>query len=288
MAPPNFPNGMSLHDIGFAALKYPALPPPPYNVPVGNMIGALQRVPSGAQNQMIAQIASQYLTALLDYETSDEPALHDQSLPQYYISSALSLLNFLSTSPDVSKRIVARPAIINNVIEKLLDPTFVKRMKAVQRPGGFNFPAATFDADFGTLLQTVSTVFLYTDDVNATFPRARELIPKLRQWEREYKRSPVKSISNVCERLIPQIEDAEEMFELATMMRGAMSGSLVCGVASCGISGPENLTTCSGCHIQRYCGRDHQRADWKYHKRICNKGLVEEETTTAEPGAEGS
>lgn len=155
-------------------------------------------------------------------------------------------------------------------------------MKAVPRPRGQNYPAATFDADFSTLLQPVSTVFLHTDDdVNTVYPRARERIPKLRVWEREYKRSSVKSISNVCERLIPQSKDAMEMFELTTMMRGAMNGTLLYGVASCGVSGPENLTICSGCHMQGYCGRDHQRADWKHHKHICNKGLVEEEPTTA-------
>lgn len=70
---------------------------------------------------MIAQVASQYLTVLLEYQTSDEPTLHDRSLPQYYLSTALILLDFLNTSPDVCKRIVARPEIVNSVIEKLLD-----------------------------------------------------------------------------------------------------------------------------------------------------------------------
>ena len=51
---------MSLYDVGFAALKYSSLPSPPYNVPLGNMAGTFQHVPpDGAQNHMIAQIASQ-------------------------------------------------------------------------------------------------------------------------------------------------------------------------------------------------------------------------------------
>ncbi|QDS71152.1 hypothetical protein FKW77_009987 [Venturia effusa] len=282
MAPPRLPNGMSLHDIGIAALKYPARPPPPYDVTMGTIMGSLQRIPPSAMAQVIAQIASQYLNALLDYQTSEEPTLHDRSLPQYYFSTALCLLNFLSTSPDVSQRIAARPAIVNDMIEKFLEPTFIDDMKRVERPGGPNFLADTFDADFGFLLQTMSTIFLFTDDVKATYPRTTELIPKLKVWKRQYKHSSVKTISNASERLVDQIEGSAAMRQMmATMMKSQLNQYVTCGVASCGIRGPEHLTTCSGCHIQRYCGRDHQRADWKHHKHICNKGLVEEQPTPA-------
>jgi hypothetical protein len=29
------------------------------------------------------------------------------------------------------------------------------------------------------------------------------------------------------------------------------------------------LSTCSNCHILKYCCREHQKADWKYHKVFC-------------------
>jgi hypothetical protein len=72
MAPPDFPQGMTLHTIGYAALKFPELAPE-LAVPLQNQVGALQRVRPDEQDQMIAQIASQYLDALMAYQTGDDP-----------------------------------------------------------------------------------------------------------------------------------------------------------------------------------------------------------------------
>lgn len=153
-------------------------------------------------------------------------------------------------------------------------------MKGVTRPGGPDFPAATFDDDIGTLLQFLSTILLYAGDVAATYPRANELVPKLQVWKREYRNSSTRPVASASERLVEQIQGGLAQM-MGTMMRSTMNAHLICGVASCGINGPDRLTTCSSCHLQHYCGRDHQRADWKHHKHICNKGLVEEEPTAA-------
>lgn len=289
MAPPTFPNGLSLYSIGFAALKYPALPPPPVDVPLGNVVGVLQRLPTATLNQMVAQIASQYIAALLEYQTSDEPTLHDPSLPQYYFSTALCLINLLASNPDVSKRAAGYPNLVNNVIEKLLAPDFIDGMKRAPRLGGAHFPAATFDADFGSVLQFLSTMLLYREEIESTLhPRIKELIPKLRTWKRTYRHSPVKTISNASERLVIQIEGMDPT--MIAMTRGMQEKNLVCGVASCGVTGAKDLTVCSQCRIQRYCGKDHQKLDWRYHKNICKKGLQEPEPATAagaDAGASG-
>lgn len=279
MAPPTFPNGMSLYTIGFAALKYPALPPPPINVPLANQVGVLQRQPPAAQNHMVAQIASQYLPVLLEYQTSDASALHDPSLPQYYFSTAICLLNFLNMNPDVCKRIAAHPTLLNNIIEKLLAPDFVDGMKSVQRPGGAHFPAATFDDDFGSVLQFLSTMLLYRDEMAALHPRINELIPKLRVWKQTYRHSSVRTISRAAERLVDQIQGMDPTS--IAMMRSMQDQALVCGVSSCRVGGASRLTACGGCRIQRYCGREHQKLDWKYHKHICNKGLQEPAAATS-------
>jgi hypothetical protein len=279
MAPPTFPNGMSLYTIGFAALKYPALPPPPVNVPLTNQVGALQHQPRAAQNHMVAQIASQYLAALLEYQTSDDSALHDSSLPQYYFSTAICLLNFLTASPDVCKRVAAHPTLVNSIIEKLLAPDFLDGMKKVQRPGGAHFPAATFDDDFGSVLQFLSTMLLYTDEIETLHPRIKELIPKLRTWKKTYRHSSVKTISNAAERLVDQIQGMDPT--MISMMRNMQEQSLVCGVSSCRVGGAKDLTVCAVCRIQRYCGREHQKMDWKHHKHICNKGLEEPAAATS-------
>ncbi len=275
MAPPTFPNGLTLYEIGFAALKYPSVPPPPQrNIPLNNIVGALQHVPPASQHHMIAQIASQYLNALIEYQKSDAPILHDQSSSEYYMSNALLLINFLmGGSPDVCKRAAQHPALLNNVIEKLLEPDFVDRMKAVDRPEVPPFPPPTFDADFGNVLQFVSTMLLYRDDIETLHPRISELVPKLREWKRTFRNSPVKTIKNASERLVDQIQGLDPT--MISMMRRMQENSLVCGIVSCRVTGPERLTVCNGCKIQRYCGREHQKADWKYHKHICNKGLVE-------------
>jgi len=272
MAPPSFPNGMTLHTIGFAALKYPALPPQ-LEVPLGNQVGVLQRLPPSTQNHAVAQIASQYLTALLEYQTSDEPALHDPSLPQYYFSTVICLLNFANMSPDVCKRIAAHPNLVNNIIEKMLAPDFEERMKSVERPGHGPIPGATFDDDFGSILQFLSTMLLYKAEIENLHPRINELVPKLRTWKQTYKRSRTRTISNASERLVDQIQGMGPTMIAA--MRNAQDQTLVCGVSSCSVKGASQLTVCAVCQMQRYCGKDHQKMDWKYHKHICNKGLEE-------------
>lgn len=67
---------------------------------------------------------------------------------------------------------------------------------------------------------------------------------------------------------------------LLSSMREQFNEGLACGTASCGARGP-TLTVCAGCKIQRYCGREHQDQDWRYHKHICNKGLVDPVVTEA-------
>lgn len=134
------------------------------------------------------------------------------------------------------------------------------------------FPPATFDDEFGSILQFLSTLLLYTDEMETRHPRINELVPRCRIWKREYKNSRVKTISRAADRLVDQIQGMDQ--QMITMMRSMQEQSLVCGVASCRVTGA-GMTACGGCRVQRYCGRDHQKADWKYHKHICNKGLEE-------------
>lgn len=241
---------------------------------MNNQIGVLQRVPTSSQNQMVAQMASQYINALIEYQTSDDPILNDPTSSQYYFSTAMYLLNFMTMNPDICKRIVANPTLVNDTIEKVLAPDFVDNMKGVERTGTPSIPGATFDDDFGSLLQFLSTILLYKDEMATVHPRLNELVPKLKEWKRTYKNSRTKTISNAAERLIGQIEDTEP--GMYRMIRGMQEQSLCCGVASCGVKGLDQLTLCASCRIQRYCGRDHQKADWRYHKHICNKGLQED------------
>merc|ERR1712000_71205 len=272
MAPPNFPNGLDLYSIGFVTLKYPELAPG-IPVPLGNIVGALQHQPMSAQNHQVSQIASQYIDAFIAYQVSDEPCLKDKSSPQYYFSNALLILNYLTSNPDVCKRIAQHPTLTNDLIEKIIAPDFHDGMRDVVRPALGSFPPAGFAEDFGSVLQFLSTMLLYQAEMPSLHPRIKEIIPKLKEWKKTYKNSHVKTIRNVCERMVGQINGMEP--EMIAMMRKFQEEALVCGVASCGVKGATGLTVCATCKIQRYCGRDHQKADWKYHKHICSKGLVE-------------
>lgn len=277
MAPPSFPQGMTLHSIGYAALKYPDVPPE-LGVPLNNQVGVLQRNGGDRQDHMIAQIGSQYLTALLEYQSSNDSYLHDPSSPQYYFSTAICLLNFLTTNPDVCVRIVKHPGVVHGVIENLLDPNVEAAMRACDRSVGPQFPPATFEDDFGSILQFVSTMLLYVDDPETLHPRIRELIPKCRSWSKTYKNSRVRTISNASSRMIMQIEGMDPTAK--AQLKVMLASSLLCGYTGCGKR--SDLTACAGCKVQRYCGKEHQKKDWKYHKHICNKGLEEAESLDQE------
>ena len=121
--------------------------------------------------------------------------------------------------------------------------------------------------------------------MEALHPRINELVPKLRTWKQTYKRSSVKTISRAAERLVEQIEGMDPT--MITMMRGMQEQSLVCGVSSCRVEGASHLTVCAVCRVQRYCGKEHQKMDWKYHKHICNKGLQEPTTATSGTAIDG-
>jgi len=113
----------------------------------------------------------------------------------------------------------------------------------------------------------VSTLLLYPDH-QAVHPRLKELVPKLKAWSKKYKG---KFIARVSDRLVMQM--AMDTTTISAM-RSQQMESIVCGYTSCGKTG-KDLTACSACRLQRYCSPEHQKKDWKYHKHICNKGLVE-------------
>lgn len=77
----------------------------------------------------VTQVVSLYLDTLIDYQTGDDAALHDSSLPQYYFLIALCVLNFLNTNPDVCRRVAARPALACVLAGRLLDPGFIEGIR---------------------------------------------------------------------------------------------------------------------------------------------------------------
>jgi len=163
-------------------------------------------------------------------------------------------------------RIAKERKVMHDVVEKLLDPDLEKKMKPCKRLMG-----ARFEDDLGSMLQFVSTMLLYSDQSEGPIhPRLAELIPTLKAWKKKY--SGI-FIGKVSTRLIPQIEGPTHPSTIAAMTE-RQGESLVCGVVEC--RKKKDLVACGSCKIQRYCGPEHQKKDWKYHKHICNKGLVEE------------
>lgn len=75
-------------------------------------------------------------------------------------------------------------------------------------------------------------------------------------------------VGSVCGKVECEIETRqaiqEEMLEAGTR-REAEVGGTCCAV--CGTR--EQVKGCGRCKAVGYCGKDHQRADWKRHKREC-------------------
>lgn len=191
-------------------------------------------------------------------------------------------MNFLSGNPDVCVRIAKQGTILNDVVEKLLIDDVESKMRACPRTAPPPIPPATFEDDFGSLLQFVSTILLYEEHIETKPPRLSELTPKLRTWKKTYKNSRVKTIANASDRLIDQIQGMDPV--MIAGVRSMQARSMVCGFERCGKR--NDLTACASCRVQRYCGREHQKKDWKYHKLICDKGLVEEVWVDEEEGVD--
>lgn len=223
------------------------------------------------QHSTVTQDWPLFSSAFFAFQSGDDALLNDKKSSQYYFSTVLVVLNFLTTSPDVCIRIARHPTILNAVIEKMLSPTFEEDMKASDRsaPGGSQ--PNTFDSDFGTLLQFISTLLLYQSELTSLHPKIKDLIPLCKTWRVKYKKSPVRTISNASDRLVTQIEGMAPI--LIKQMREMQAASLCCGQLGC--KNTEGLIACARCRIQRYCGQEHQKSDWKYHKKICVKGLEE-------------
>ena len=255
---------MTLHSIGYAALNYPDLPEE-LPVPLMNQLGALQHSPpKPTQARAMAQVASQYLPTLLEYLSSDAPVINDQSSAQYYCSAAYALTNWLTSNPDVAARVAKEQKLFTATIDKLLLPDIVEKMKACSR----NPAETTFEADFGSMMQFVSTLLLYPENLpTPPHPRINELVPMLRGWSRKYMGG---YIGTVSDRLADQIASPDPITSM--IVRGAQVDQLLCGYSGCSKS--TGMELCGACKLQRYCCTEHQKKDWKYHKHICNKGLV--------------
>jgi len=259
------PQGMSLHSIGYAALKYPDLPEE-LPVPLMNQLGALQHSPViPIQARAMAQIASQYLPTLLEYLSSDAPIINDQSSSQYYCGAAFALTNWMTSNSDVAIRVAKEQKLFSATVDKLLLPDIEEKMKACSR----NSSETSFESDFGGMMQFLSTLLLYPEHLpTPPHPRLSELVPKLRGWKRKYKGG---FVGRVAERLADQIESPDPVSSM--MVRETQVSQLMCGYTGC--SGSKDMELCGACKLQRYCCTEHQKKDWKYHKHICNKGLVE-------------
>lgn len=131
-------------------------------------------------------------------------------------------------------------------------------MKTCTRRGG-----ASFEADFGSMMQFVSTLLLRADHLpTPPHPKLQELVPKLKAWKRKYSGM---YIARVADRLADQIAKTESL-DLAAVVQ-AQSQNLVCGYVGCGEN--RGLNACSRCKLQRYCSQPHQKKDWSWHKGIC-------------------
>ncbi|TVY33613.1 hypothetical protein LSUB1_G007670 [Lachnellula subtilissima] len=260
MAAKLYPQGMTLHSIGYAALKYPELPPE-LPIPLGNQLGVLQRTPLPIQIRIMAHVASQYLPALLEYQYSDAPHLHDPTSSQYWCSDAFTLINWLTSNPDAAVAVAKHPSLFADTFSKLLNPNILTEMKACTRVGG-----ASFEADFASMLQFVSTILLRKEHLpSPPHPQLQDLVPKLKAWKRKY---GGQFIGRVSDRLADQIKSPDNA-DFAMVM-SAQNQNLVCGFVGC--EEKMNLNACARCKMQRYCRQAHQKSDWGFIRKYVRRG----------------
>jgi hypothetical protein len=63
---------------------------------------------------------------------------------------------------------------------------------------------------------------------------------------------------------------AEAMAETQGQGQGASQPGAHVGNMSCRICGKtEGIMKCARCKLAAYCGKEHQKADWKVHKTSC-------------------
>lgn len=137
--------------------------------------------------QMVTPIASQFLTTLIEFQCSDDAQLNAPSSPQYYFSTALCVLEYLSCNVDVVKRIAAHPTLMHRVIDRLLQPDFETGMRAAYPKPVPPFSPTPFDEHFCKYLNFILVIMLYQYP-EVMHPRFRELEPKLLGWTRKYRK----------------------------------------------------------------------------------------------------
>lgn len=225
------------------------------------------QTPLPIQIRIMTHVASQYLPALLEYQYSAAPHLHDPTSSQYWCSDAFTLINWLTSNPDAAVAVAKHPSIFPDTVAKLLDPTILTAMKACTRQGG-----ASFEAELGSMLQFVSTLLLRKEHLPGAphpLPQLQDLLPKLKAWKRKFGGL---YIARVADRLADQIRSPDNA-DFAVVL-SAQNENLVCGFVGC--EEKRNLNACARCQMQRYCGQAHQKSDWGFHKKVCGKGLVED------------
>ncbi|KAH7110451.1 hypothetical protein EDB81DRAFT_927018 [Dactylonectria macrodidyma] len=67
-----------------------------------------------------------------------------------------------------------------------------------------------------------------------------------------------------------QVEDMMSVVVREGQGRGASESSASMEIMSCKICGKTEATNrCGRCKVVAYCGKEHQKADWKVHRKIC-------------------
>ncbi|KAF2188856.1 hypothetical protein K469DRAFT_702561 [Zopfia rhizophila CBS 207.26] len=69
-------------------------------------------------------------------------------------------------------------------------------------------------------------------------------------------------VNSVCDKteVTAEVQEAEE---LAGRLRNTVE------ILLCKVCGEMNAKRCARCKVIVYCGKEHQKVDWKVHKRVC-------------------
>jgi len=113
-----------------------------------------------------------------------------------------------------------------------------------------------------TMLMLQSHSALSQEDLSA-------VTVKLQRWSREYRHTFAEDTCSRALMLLAPTGANQAKKMLANVSKQLNKGTNNCMVCLDERSTKQELLQCSRCKTVRYCGTQHQRADWPSHKKIC-------------------
>ena len=84
-------------------------------------------------------------------------------------------------------------------------------------------------------------------------------------------------VNSVCNKSECEMQTRQQIQDMMALIMvdgqgvpvGARGSGNTREILPCGVCGETKAMKCARCKVVAYCGKEHQKADWKVHKKIC-------------------